>query len=86
MRRSAIRHFNGSVLVGIGLICFYIVLARNADYSDQIIKPVLYYGVSFLLMMFGNMLINKKKLQIPVNRLFWLITLIPFVYSSPVMK
>lgn len=85
MRRSDIRHFNGSVLVGIGLICFYIVLARNADYSDQIIKPVLYYGVSFLLMLFGNVLINKKKLQIPVNRLFWLITLIPFVYSSPNM-
>ena len=85
MRRSDIRHFNGSVLVGIGLICFYIVLARNADYSDQIIKPVLYYGVSFLLMLFGNVLINKKKLQIPVNRLFWFITLIPFVYSSPNM-
>lgn len=85
MRRSAIRHFNGSVLVGIGLICFYIVLARNADYSDQITKPVLFYGTSLLLMMFGTMLGNKKQMKIPVNRLFWLITLIPFVYSSPNM-
>lgn len=81
--RGYIGYFNSGALVGIGLVFLYIVLARNADYSDQMIKLVIFYGASFLLMVFGTVLGNKKKLKIPVDRLFWLMILIPFIYSSP---
>lgn len=82
MRIPTIKHINSNVLIGFGLICFYVVLARNADFSGQVMQPILFYGLGFSLMVLGTILRNRRKVKIPINRLFWLITLIPFIYCA----
>lgn len=72
---------NSHSLISIGLVCFYLVIARNGDLSGKIALSLAMYGGCMLIAIVGSRFTYK---YIKPEKLIWLVCLIPFFYCSAI--
>ena len=72
---------NSNTLISFGIACFYLVVARNGDLSGRVGLSLLLYGGCLLIAMIGALL-NRRSVN--PGKFIWLISLVPFLYSSPI--
>lgn len=72
---------NSDSMIGFGLVIFYLVISRNGDLSGNVFLSLALYGFAFIALLTG---VCMRRKHIRKNKLLWFITLIPFLYSSPI--
>ncbi|MDO5147049.1 MAG: O-antigen ligase family protein [Eubacteriales bacterium] len=80
LRNNQRLSISNSALIGFGIASFYLVIARNGDLSGKVTLSLVLYGGCLAIALLGSRLKCK---YIEPKKLLWLISLVPFLYSSP---